>query len=98
MNVRYFPFCVAAKHGFARNCVNYYQTQYDPHEWGLEATNRNTAEEIAKFGGMEAIRRLTCDTVREQRLNDRCSSCRFTAICRTAVAAQPGSFDPGTTV
>ena len=81
VNVRYFPFCVAAKYGFARNCVNFYQTQYDPHEWGLEATNRNTREDIAKAGGAESIRRLTCDAVREQRLNPTCESCRYTRIC-----------------
>jgi sulfatase maturation enzyme AslB (radical SAM superfamily) len=28
VNVRYFPFCIAAEYGFARNCINFYQTQY----------------------------------------------------------------------
>jgi len=81
VNVRYFPFCIAATEGFERNCVNYYQTQYDPHEWGLEATNRNTIEELARHGGAESVRRLTCDGIREQRRNARCAACRYSPIC-----------------
>jgi MoaA/NifB/PqqE/SkfB family radical SAM enzyme len=81
VNVRYFPFCVAARFGFERNCINYYQTQYDPWEWGLEATNRHTKREIDEAGGAEALRRRICDGLREARMNPVCGRCRYTQIC-----------------
>jgi hypothetical protein len=81
VNVRYFPFCIAAEHGFARNCINFYQTQYDPWEWALEATNRLPAANVMAAGGAEKARRLYCDGIAEQRANDACNGCRFHAIC-----------------
>jgi MoaA/NifB/PqqE/SkfB family radical SAM enzyme len=81
VNLRYFPFCVASDYGFERNCINYYQTQYDPHEWGLEATNRITKETIDKNGGVERVRRLLADGVKKDRANGKCDQCRFSPIC-----------------
>jgi MoaA/NifB/PqqE/SkfB family radical SAM enzyme len=81
VNVRYFPFCVAAQYGFEKNCINYYQTQYDPWEWGLEATQRRRKQEILRHGGSVKTRRLICDTIRDNRMNEKCKTCRFSSIC-----------------
>jgi len=81
VNVRYFPFCVAAKYGFAKNCINYYQTQFDPWEWGLEATQRMSVKQINDYGGVAAARRRSCDAIRESRMNPKCKTCRFSPIC-----------------
>lgn len=81
VNVRYFPFCVANEHGFARNCVNFYQTQYDPWEWCLAATNRMPQRYIDEVGGIVAARRIYCDGIAKSRDNDKCSSCAMHAIC-----------------
>lgn len=81
VNVRYFPFCIAAKYGFEKNCINYYQTQYDPWEWGLEATQRRTKDDITRHGGTEIMRRLICDNIRQSRMNPMCQTCRFSSIC-----------------
>jgi sulfatase maturation enzyme AslB (radical SAM superfamily) len=80
VNVRYFSFCVAAEHGFEKNCINYYQTQFDPHEWALEATNLSPMDEVRRLGAATA-RQLGCDAIRDQRMNPKCSECRFTSIC-----------------
>ena len=81
VNVRYFSFCVAAEHGFEKNCINYYQTQFDPHEWALEASNRLHIDEVRKLGGAKRTRQMYCDAIREQRMNPKCGDCRFNAIC-----------------
>ena len=81
MNVRYFPFCVASEFGFEKNCINYYQTQYDPWEWGLEATNRIRKADVVRLGGAEATRRILCDDIRKHRMNPKCASCQFSPIC-----------------
>lgn len=82
VNVRYFPFCVAEKYGFARNCVNFYQTQYDHWEWAIDATNRLPMEAVNKLGGFEKARRRYIDeTIRVGRDNAKCSSCRLHSIC-----------------
>jgi MoaA/NifB/PqqE/SkfB family radical SAM enzyme len=81
VNVRYFPFCVASDFGFERNCINYYQTQYDPHEWGLEATSRLSKGQIMNNGGVEVVRRILADGVKKERVNDICKLCRFSPIC-----------------
>jgi MoaA/NifB/PqqE/SkfB family radical SAM enzyme len=81
VNVRYFPFCVAAEHGFARNCVNFYQTQYDPWEWCLATTNRVPMEAINQIGGIEATRRVIADNIAQSRNNPECTKCRFHPIC-----------------
>ena len=81
VNVRYFPFCVADEHGFAKNCINFYQTQYDPWEWCLAATNRMPMQHIQSVGGIEAARRLHCDEIAKSRDNDKCRTCSMRAIC-----------------
>jgi sulfatase maturation enzyme AslB (radical SAM superfamily) len=81
VNVRYFPFCVAAEYGFERNCVGFYQTQFDPWEWGLEASNRMTAAQIRSVGGAEAARQILCDEISRARQNPVCSRCQFRPIC-----------------
>ena len=80
VNIRYFPFCIAAKHGFAKNCINYYQTQYDPWEWALEATMRLKFEDFSHTG-VEKVRRNSCDAIRKKRMNAKCAKCRFSPIC-----------------
>jgi MoaA/NifB/PqqE/SkfB family radical SAM enzyme len=79
VNVRYFPFCAAG--AFARNCINYYQTQYDPWEWCLVATNRVSMQVINQFGGMENTRRAICDNIAKGRENDKCNACIYHPIC-----------------
>ncbi len=81
VNVRYFPFCVASEFGFDKNCINYYQTQYDPWEWGLEATQRMKQLDIHELGGAEKVRRMICDEIRESRMNPVCAPCKFSKIC-----------------
>lgn len=81
VNVRYFPFCVAQAHGFARNCINFYQTQYDHWEWCLAATNRIKMADIEKAGGLVAARRLYCDNIARSRNNPKCAACRYHPIC-----------------
>lgn len=81
VNVRYFPFCVAAEHGFARNCVNFYGTQYDGWEWCLAATNRMPMQYVQEAGGLAAARRLYCDQIAGSRANEKCAGCRFNQIC-----------------
>lgn len=81
VNVRYFPYCIADEHGFARNCVNFYGTQYDHWEWCLAATNRTPLSVIAEAGGLEAVRRLHCDSISQSRDNAKCAACRFRPIC-----------------
>lgn len=81
VNVRYFSFCVAAKYGFERNCVNFYQTQYDPWEWGLEATEGYPMAVIHRHGGAEGARRAHCDRIASARSNAKCESCALRPIC-----------------
>lgn len=88
VNVRYFPYCTAAEYGFAKNCVNFYGTQYDPWEWCLAATNRMPMRDIIQVGGLEAARRLHCDAIGNSRANKVCSKCRFNKICESV----PGQY------
>lgn len=81
VNVRYFPFCIAGEHGFARNCVNFYQTQYDPWEWSLVVTNRMPMDDVNALGGMEAAQRRYCDGIAAGRDNDACRACALRPIC-----------------
>lgn len=81
VNVRYWPFCVAAQFGFERNCINFYQTQYDPWEWGLEATEGYPRAAIEQLGGVEAARRAHCDRIARSRANAKCNACALRAIC-----------------
>lgn len=82
VNARYFPYCVAAEYGFARNCVNFYGTQYDPWEWCLVATNRMPVSNVNQLGGLEAARRWTVDqSIAPTRANEKCNACRFHGIC-----------------
>jgi MoaA/NifB/PqqE/SkfB family radical SAM enzyme len=84
-DARYFLPCIAAEHGFAANCVNFYGSQYDALEWDLLSTNR--AAMPTRVGSpdfwprvIEARRKL-CDQIAKTRANDRCDACRFHPIC-----------------
>lgn len=92
VNVRYFPFCVADEHGFSRNCINFYQTQYDPWEWDLLATNGAPMPSVEAVGGVEAARRLFCDQIAKTRENEHCASCRFRPICEGPTEQYQGRF------
>lgn len=83
VNVRYFPYCVAAGHGFAQNCVNFYGTQYDHWEWCLMATNKFPMTNVKAVGGLEAARRIYCDHIAAARdqYAPACLSCRYHKIC-----------------
>jgi len=78
VNVRYFPFCLAKTGGFERNCVGFYQGQYDPWEWALEATQRLPAPPSDKRA---PFRRQICDRIARDRANDKCDECALRAIC-----------------
>lgn len=78
VNVRYFPFCVAKTGGFERNCIGFYQGQYDPWEWALESTQRLPAppsDQRAPF------RRQICDRIARDRANEKCDDCALRPIC-----------------
>lgn len=81
VNVRYWPFCVAKQWGFAKNCINFYQTQYDPWEWSLCATNRAPMDVVKEIGGQEAANRLFCDEIAKRRNNPKCDNCAMRPIC-----------------
>lgn len=82
VNVRYFPFCIAKPYGFAKNCVNFYQTQYDPYEWDLIATERIPLAWVEEQGGKEAARRAFIDeAIAKPRANAKCEQCSLRAIC-----------------
>lgn len=77
VNVRYFPFCIANEYGFARNCIGYFQTQIDPWEWSLVATERVPMQVIIQNGGPHKTNLLMCQQIAVNRSNDACQSCRF---------------------
>lgn len=82
VNCRYFEPCVAAEHGFAKNCVGFYQTQYDAWEWSLSATNRTPAQVAHQFGGWHQANLMYCNQIAEGRATDTCRACRFFgAVC-----------------
>ena len=92
VNVRYFPFCVAEQYGFAKNCINFYQTQYDPWEWCLLATNGVPMASVEAVGGQAAARRVFCDEIAKTRDNEKCGSCRFHSICEGTTAQYQKRF------
>jgi hypothetical protein len=77
VNVRYFSPCVAAEHGFARNCIGYFQTQIDPWEWSLVATEKAPMDAIRQFGGAHPANLAICRGIAESRKNETCAGCRF---------------------
>jgi len=85
VDARYFMPCVAAQHGFAANCVDFYQSQFDPLEWDLLATNRAAMPPRGGVGEYSAAvalaRRELCDQIAQSRANERCNACRFHPIC-----------------
>lgn len=82
VNVRYFPFCIANQFGFARNVVNFYQTQYDPWEWDLVATERLPMAWVQQQGGTEQARRDWIDRmIALPRNNSACVTCAVRPIC-----------------
>ena len=80
VNVRYWPYCVALRHGFARNVSGFHQVGYDPWEWRLSVTNRLSMEDIEKMSWpvAEASQALA---VLQKRFNHVCSGCAARAIC-----------------
>jgi hypothetical protein len=81
VNVRYFPMCIAEKHGFAANVSGYHQVPYDPWEWRLNVTGRTPMEQINHQGGWEAAERNSALTWMKGRSNPTCSTCRNKMIC-----------------
>lgn len=77
VNVRYFSPCVAAEYGFERNCVGYFQTQIDPWEWSLVATEKVPMAAVKHYGSGHATNIAMCQGIADTRKNDVCSSCRF---------------------
>lgn len=77
VNCRYFSPCVAAEYGFERNCIGYFQTQIDPWEWSLVATEKVPMTAIRQFGGNHQTNLAMCRSIAERRGNDVCRSCRF---------------------
>ena len=77
VNVRYFSPCVAAEHGFERNCIGYFQTQLDPWEWSLVETEKIPMHFIKAAGGIHEANMAVCRQIAETRKNDKCASCRF---------------------
>lgn len=77
VNCRYFEPCIAAPHGFAKNCVGFYQTQYDEWEWSLSATNRTPKHVADQVGGWHQANLLHCNQIADGRANDKCKACRF---------------------
>lgn len=82
VNCRYFAPCVAQQWGFAKNCIGYYQTQYDPWEWNIVATERVPMRAVEQLGGMEAACRALIDqAIAKPRANSKCNSCALHPIC-----------------
>ncbi len=77
VNVRYFSPCVAAQWGFERNCIGYFQTQIDPWEWSLVATEKAPMQALRQMGGGHAVNMAMCRQIAERRANDACRSCHF---------------------
>lgn len=77
VNVRYFSPCVAAEWGFERNCIGYFQTQIDPWEWSIVATEKVPMATIQHFGGTHETNLAACRGIAERRKNDVCAGCRF---------------------
>lgn len=76
-NIRYFSPCIAAKWGFEKNCIGFYQTQYDNWEWSLCATNRAEMDVVKEVGGIEMANKLFCNEIASRRKNEKCQQCRF---------------------
>jgi sulfatase maturation enzyme AslB (radical SAM superfamily) len=81
VNVRYFPICVAEKHGFAENVSGYHQVPYDPWEWRLNVTARTPLESIEKQGGWVAAERNMATQMLGGRSNETCGTCANAMIC-----------------
>jgi len=82
VNVRYFSPCVAAEHGFERNCIGYFQTQIDPWEWSLVATEKVPMKVVRQYGGQHQTNLAACRGIAKRRENDVCKTCRyFGGVC-----------------
>jgi hypothetical protein len=77
VNVRYFAPCIAEQYGFAKNCVGFFQTQIDPWEWALVATERAPMEWVKQMGGIHEGNMAICRQISESRKNEKCVTCRF---------------------
>lgn len=77
VNVRYFAPCIAAKWGFEKNCIGYFQTQIDPWEWALVATEKMPMAQVKQLGGVHPANLAMCKSIAQHRKNPVCASCRF---------------------
>lgn len=77
VNVRYFAPCIAAKWGFEKNCVGFFQTQIDPWEWALVATEKVPMAYVKQMGGIHEANMAVCRSISQQRANPVCKQCRF---------------------
>jgi MoaA/NifB/PqqE/SkfB family radical SAM enzyme len=77
VNCRYFAPCIAQEYGFAKNCVGFFQTQIDPWEWALVATERAPMEWVKEQGGIHQANMAICRQISDGRANAKCVTCRF---------------------
>jgi hypothetical protein len=77
VNVRYFAPCIAEPYGFAKNCIGFFQTQIDPWEWSLAATNRAPAAQMKQAGSQFDWNMAYCRGISQARKNPTCEGCRF---------------------
>lgn len=81
VNVRYWPLCLAAEHGYAENACGYHQVPYDPWEWCLNVTARTPIEQVEAEGGWEASERMRANQWMRARDNSTCARCQLRQIC-----------------
>jgi len=81
MILRYFPICIADKHGLAANVVNWPQNQMHPLGHALESLNQFSTEFIEAKGGVEKCRQETCQQMLIARGNPVCRRCAAESIC-----------------
>ena len=81
VNVRYWPLCIAEKHGFAANVCGYHQVSDDPWEWRLNATMRTPMKIIEQQGGWVKSERKLATEMMESRTNPVCAKCAYSRIC-----------------
>ena len=81
VNVRYWPLCIAQEFGFEANVCGYHQVPFDPWEWRLNVTARQTLEKVKSEGGWYESERLRATEWMRHRENKRCTSCSLRAVC-----------------
>ena len=81
VNVRYWPMCIAEEFGFARNVCGYHQVPFDPWEWRLNVTARNSVQQIDGEGGWYDSERKRALEWMARRDNEVCRSCSYSSVC-----------------